>query len=117
MSSADAASFSCKTTKEKSVGKDKINVIVSKKAKSENGLSVRAICSGSHGKVAHYKLDKLTVKYKVGKKTYKKTRKLGYVNDYYVKMPKNFKISKITVKYHKATNKEYKKLKANCWWT
>ena len=31
-------------------------------------------------------------------------------------MPKKFKINKITVKYHKASSKEYKKLKANCWW-
>ena len=110
--------FSCKGSKTKSVGKDKIDVIVSKKANSENGFSVRATClpKNHNSGPAHHKLDKLTVKYKVGKKTYKKTKKLGYVNDYYIKMPKNFKIDKITVKYHKASNNEYKKLKSNCWW-
>ena len=39
----DAKSFSCKGSKTKSVGKDKIQVIVSKKAYSENGFSVRAM--------------------------------------------------------------------------
>ena len=120
VSCVDAKSFSCKSSKIKSLGKDKIQVIVSKKANSENGFSVRTICSPKNNHAygpAHHKLDKLTVKYKVGKKTHKKTKKLGYVNDYYISMPKKFKISKITVKYHKASNKEYKKLKANCWWT
>ena len=116
----NAKSFSCKGSKTKSVGKDRIDVLVSKKAYSENGFSVRATCAPKNNYnsgPAHHKLDKLTVKYKVGKKTYKKTKKLGYVNDYHIKMPKKFKINKITVKYHKASSNEYKKLKANCWWT
>ena len=116
----NAKSFSCKGSKTKSVGKDRIDVLVSKKAYSENGFSVRATCAPKNNYnsgPAHHKLDKLTVKYKVGKKTYKKTKKLGYVNDYHIKIPKKFKIVKITVKYHKASSSEYKKLKANCWWT
>ena len=116
----DAKSFSCKGEKTKHVGKDQIVVTVSKKVKSENGRSVRVTASPASKSLngpAHQKLDKITVKYKVGKKTKTKTKKLGYVNDYIIKMPKGFKIVKITVNYHKATNKEFKKLKANCWWT
>lgn len=119
LSCVDAATFTCKGSKTKHVGNDQIIVDVCKIADSESGRSVRVISSqdSAEGGASHHKLDKVTVKYKVGKKSHTKTKKLGYNNDYIIKMPKGFKIVKITLKYHKATSKEFKKLKKNWPWT
>lgn len=119
ISSVDAASFTCKKDKTKYLGNDVIDVWVSHRADSEIGRGVSVV---SHPKYAsanrpsHYKLDKITIKYKVGSKTYTKTRKINYYNGCFVKLPKKFKIVKITVKYHKATKKQYSKLFKYCEW-
>ena len=109
------------TTKEydvKDIGRDEITVSAGHNPDSELGVAVRVECMPTirEKNVALYKLDEITIDYKLNGKNFTKKEKLGFVNDYFIDMPDGYELVKINVEYHKASLYEYFILIRDCWW-
>lgn len=109
------------TTKEydvKDIGRDEITVAAGHDPNSELGVAVRVYCipTISEKNVALYKLDEITIDYKLNGEYFTKKEKLGFVNDYFSDMPEGYELVKINVEYHKASLYEYFILLKECWW-
>lgn len=95
----------------KKVGNDKVYFSVAKSSDSQLGFPGVSVMSyiakkSKDGWKRHTDLDKLTVVYQYKGKIYTKYKKIGYASDAYIKLPKGFKLIKMTINYHNVKNKK-----------